>query len=215
MILASHTELEVSDQAFAYLRAQRGRIADLAGDRAAWLEAYNRELVETYHHAAPFLPRICGAVLDIGSGLGGIDVLLARHYCRAPQIWLLDGMADAAPGVCGAARHDRTFNSMRVARAFLKANGVRLAGAIDPALAADLQRPLGFDLVVSFQAWGFHLEPALYLDAVKRNLAPRGRVILDYRRGRLAWLEQILEAFTLIAVAARGGKFDRLVLEAR
>lgn len=210
MILAD-AALKVSDEAFAYLRLQRGRISDLSADRQAWEAAYSRELAETYHQVAPWLPDHCGALLDIGSGLGGIDVLLSQHYRPAPQVWLLDGIEDAP----ATERHDTTFNSMRVARAFLADNGVRMAGFFSPCAADDTISSMGFDLIVSTQAWGFHIEPATYLAFVRRNLAAGGRLVIDLRRGRHEWLDQMLKHFRALGYAYRSGKFDRVVFAAR
>jgi hypothetical protein len=54
-------------------------------------------------------------VLDVGSGLGGIDVLLNRHYLATAgnplEVALLDGIDDM-PEV---SFHDRTYNDMAVA----------------------------------------------------------------------------------------------------
>lgn len=211
LVLAS-ADLAVSDEAFAYLKVQRGRIADLADDRQAWEAAYNRELAQTYHHIAPWLPERCDKLLDVGSGLGGIDVLIARHYGGA-DLFLLDGERDP-PEVH---RHASTFNHMGVATRFLAANGAKVCGCWSPrGLPVSPQIDLRFDLVVSFQAWGFHFEPATYLGFVLERLAPAGRVILDLRRRHMPWLGQLLGAgLKVVGRPHECDKFERLVLERR
>ena len=67
----------VEDSHFAYLKLQKGALHGLADDRAAWLAAYQQSLVEDLASMAPYLPETCRNVLDVGSGLGGIDVLLS------------------------------------------------------------------------------------------------------------------------------------------
>jgi hypothetical protein len=120
-------EMIVSDEAFAYLAVQRGRINDLRHDRAAWQGAYEASLAEDMADLEPWLPERCTAILDIGSGLGGIDVHLARHYI-APELWLLDGDAGLPPVIEAAV----PFNDMSAARRFLGAHGIDLTGWITP-----------------------------------------------------------------------------------
>jgi len=65
---------------FAYLVNQHGRVAHERNDFARWKQAYESSLLAQYLSVQSFLPSQCGSVLDIGSGLGGIDIHLSRHY---------------------------------------------------------------------------------------------------------------------------------------
>src|SRR6266403_1531506 len=106
----------------------------------------------------PYLPLRCSSILDVGSGLGGIDALLNRHYGGDCSITLLDGVNDVAR----LDNHATTFNSMAVARCFLAMNGVQYFDFID-ASAPERASPRKVDLIVSFRSWCFHFEPATYL----------------------------------------------------
>lgn len=57
----------------------------LQGD---FVESYIQGLYDTYQSFKPYLPNE-GVILDIGCGMGGIDVLLDQHYGGA-EITLLD-----------------------------------------------------------------------------------------------------------------------------
>jgi hypothetical protein len=113
----------VSDEALPYLVAQKGRLQPLAHDRDAWLMGYRQALDRDFalirpHLPAPMLDHAV-RVLDVGSGLGGIDVLIERHYRDAgtgAQITLMDGVAD--PPVMEL--HRKTFNDMASRRAFTR-----------------------------------------------------------------------------------------------
>lgn len=202
-------ELTISDEAFAYLKIQRGAISDLSNDRKAWEAAYRRSLLGDFGTMQRWLPEKCGAILDVGSGLGGINILFARHYGNNPSVWLLDGIEDE-PRV---ERHDATFNSAPQACIFLATNGLFTAMPIGPASLPEVKVPDDgfFDLVVSVQAWCFHFPPSEYLDFVKRSAMPGATLILDVRKGRDDWRKELSEAFTEIGVAVSPPKFDRVV----
>ena len=202
--MISPLELTISDEAFAYLKIQRGAISNLSNDRKAWEAAYARSLLGDFGTMQKWLPEKCGAILDVGSGLGGINILLSRHYGGRPAIWLLDGHFDE-PEVKA---HDQTFNSMAHARAFLRDNGTTLKGTTS---GGDARGGKAFDLVISIQAWCFHFAPGEHLPFVKSTTQPGATLILDVRKGRDDWRKELSEAFTEIGVAVSPPKFDRVV----
>lgn len=196
-------ELTISDEAFRYLVLQRGAISDLSNDRKAWEAAYRRSLLGDFGTMQKWLPEKCGAILDVGSGLGGINILLSRHYGGRPAIWLLDGHFDD-PEVKA---HDQTFNSMAHARAFLRDNGTMLKGTT----SGGSGRGQTFDLVISTQAWCFHFQPSDYLDFVKSSAKSGATLILDVRKDKPHWRDELRNAFTEIGVAVSPHKYERVV----
>lgn len=199
----------VSDEAFAYLVVQKGSLWDVRGDRKVWEAAHADSLSQQFASIAPWLPAHCDAFLDVGSGLGGIDVLISRALPGA-ALWLLDGEA-TPPRV---EFHRQPFNDMLVAHGFLADNGAKLAGfytAEAPAAPDDGRR---FDLVVSFGAWCFHLAPETYLDFVRAHLVPGATLILEVRRDKPAWRAALASAFEEAAVICEAPKFNRIVYRA-
>lgn len=197
--------IRVDDSHFAYLAVQRGKQSNLVEDRASWQSAYEASLFATLSSIRNDLPALCANVLDVGGGLGGIDVLLARRYPNL-AVTILDG-EDDAPIVD---LHRRTFNNMEVARDFLAKNGVSSFDYFTPALGD--ARP--FDLVCSFGSWCFHYEPSVYLDFVQRCCRPGTVLILEVRRNRPAWRAELTKAFALQRVAFDSPKYQRLVFRA-
>lgn len=210
----SASDIIVHDDAFAYLRLQRGKISNLAEDRGAWLAAYRSSLERDYNGLRPYLPKRCEFLLDVGSGLGGIDVLLSRHYANAgaPIVYLLDGISD--PPEMHLHRH--TFNDADVAKRFHEVNGSRRVVGVDPAIGRAMPEScVTFDLIVSLGSWGFHYEPRVYLDFVKASCAPSATLILDVRKNKPGWLADLTGAFGRpVAVLHLSEKFDRMVFRA-
>jgi len=194
--------LRIPDGAFPYLVAQRGALDDMQADRALWGAKYDEVIAAEFASIAAYLPRNCDALLDVGSGLGGIDALINDHYGGGVHVTLLDGVLDP-PQVD---LHRKTFNHMGVARHFLKMNGVEKFDYIDANDAHRFARRK-FDLVVSFKSWSFHVEPAVHLDLVVSSCIPKKtELLIDVRRDKAAWLMQLDEAFRFVEVVCDGPK---------
>jgi len=205
----------VDDSHFEYLKLQKGALHALIGDRAAWLASYEQSLAEDMASLAPYLPAACRNVLDVGSGLGGIDVLLDRHY-GGLQVRLLDGVDDPAVMTF----HNRTYNDMVIAGDFQHRNGVEKFGYY----STPPKGPVDFDLIISLGSWCFHYGPSAYLAFVQKcchgpvddaNAAGGKRagtvLILDVRADKPLWRQELREAFREVGVARAARKFNRLV----
>lgn len=210
------TEIRVEPEHFEYLRIQKGSLDEYAHDFPDWHRRYQDTLRETFDQVAPWLPEQCANMLDVGSGLGGIDVLLARHYhahAQDPVVSLLDGIDDPPVMVL----HRRTFNSMRVARDFQTKNGLnpqRFASYDADPHADDFEAQ--FDLVVSFGSWCFHYPPSLYLKQVYRACVRGGTILcIDVRRHKLEWMRQLEQVFDLVTMVHLKTKWSRCVFRVK
>lgn len=197
----------ISDAAFVYLIHQAGDLNALSGQRQIWEAAYRDKLKHQFESIQPFLPARCRSVIDVGSGLGGIDVYLSHYFGVGCQIHLLDG----DNGRMQASSHDVPHNSMGVALAFQKANGVDGVSALPLASIVSVSA----DLVISFAAWCFHIPPDEHLAFVASCCHPGTVIILDVRRGKPEWEEQLERRFDFVAVIAEERKFRRMVFAGR
>lgn len=209
--------IKVDDDHFRYLRVQKGNLDPFASDRVEWHRRYESDIKRTYEEIRPFLPPVCQRILDVGSGLGGIDILLSRHYAEAapasgpefaPTLHLLDG--DEDPPVMNL--HRETFNSMTVACSFLTTNGIK-AERLHCYTPETREFFKPFDLIVSFGSWCFHYPPDVYL----RRLLDGGaesrdtRFIVDMRAGK-QWERFFWAAgYRSLAVVRASKKFARTV----
>jgi hypothetical protein len=194
----------VTKDHFRYLYIQRGEVSD-AYKRGfdEWQRAYEASLDAIMGNIAPALPETCGHILDVGGGMGGIGLLLRGRYPTAAYR-VLDGVDDLAE----VRSHHESFNNAAVAASFHRANGV-LDSKWFPTSTQKFDEK--FNLVISFAAWGFHIIPGDYIDLVKSALAPRAVVILDVRKTRPDWLEDLVRAFGRPShVLERGKKHVRI-----
>ena len=186
---------------FEYLSIQRGEVSDHRHDFNVWKTAYLESLKEIATTIWPHLPATCERVLDVGSGLGGIDLLLSRKY-KTARFDLLDGM-DYKPHVYN---HNIPFSNAEVALDFHRKNGNDRVECVWPKVPDDRK----YDLVVSFAAFCFHIAPINYLAGICRATHANTRIILEVRRERKDWLKQLVEQFGKPIVLAKREKFVRL-----
>jgi SAM-dependent methyltransferase len=195
--------------AYPFLRAQRGAVAHVQA-KDTWKVAYAKTITDIYAMIEPHFPRHCRNLLDVGSGLGAIDVLI--HRKTSANVYLLDGTAAAHT----TKLYRKPINDMMVAREFLHANGVRLEGYYSPGLQLTSfgAEPYAFDLVVSFASWCFHYPPRDYIEFIAKRLRRGGRLIVEVRRGRPDYVAELLaQPIRLVALAGVGEKFERHVYE--
>ena len=179
----------------------------------AIFESYYSDMEREYLSIAGYLPGAVGRILDIGCGIGGIDVFLHNHYRGEAKMHLLDrsGLSDNV--YYGFSESGAYYNSLDMTSRFLLHNGVSTEGFVTvdverhPFPAAQL-----FDLVLSLLSWGYHYPVTTYLDAVHAALAPGGTLIVDLRR-HTPGKQQLTEKFGVAPeVVLQTPKYERVVL---
>lgn len=187
---------------FEYLVIQRGEVSDHRHEFAAWKKAYQKSLMEIFSSIHPVLPARCRSVLDIGGGLGGVDLHLVAHYGADTEIVVLDGL-DCPPRVV---LHCEPFNNAEVTIDFHKKNGNDNIEVVFPAP----NPPRKFDLIVSFAAYCFHIPPSEYMEVVKQSMHEDTVLIFDVRRMLRHYVEQLIVEFGKPIVLKKTDKLVRL-----
>jgi len=157
---------------------------------------YEESILADYEEMKPYLPDNVSTVLDIGCGLGGIDVLLSRHYPEA-EFWLMDGTGDGQR-TTGWGETMEPFNDIEMTKRVMELNGVAAnCHSIDPDFT------IRADLVISLYSWCFHYPASTYIDLVNRSGAHT--VIVDVREGQI-------EPFTNgVVIREMPGKLRRML----
>lgn len=198
--------LNVGKQHAEYLRWQRGDIWDQWPDFDQWLRSYKDAVLLDWQTLQGYIPKFCGRILDVGSGLSGVGVYLKRQFPNA-EIYLLDG-ADDKPE---CRKHSEPFNSVEVTRDFWAANDVEFTDYLD-ARKPEAFPQLNFDLIISLRSWCFHYPPHVYLPYVLQSCYPYTDVIVDLRRDRGDWREMLVKWFRMRAMVAEFSKANRIVM---
>jgi hypothetical protein len=200
--------IKISERSLAYIYEQKGELQQFMRRDGSeiWFAAYIEQLEET----ADVIDRYCPFprhVLDIGSGLGGIDVLLMRRY--ACHVTMIDG-EESEPG-CD--RHNIPFCSRGAVVAFMEDNCIT-PDAYDYCHPGQLASG-PFDLVISLRSWLFHYGPEQYLDYVLAETKKGALLMVDVRRSHPHWLVRLHEDFARIAVVAHNDKCERMLFQRR
>lgn len=152
---------------------------------------YLADMKKELHLIEPHLPEKIVKVLDIGCGLAGIDVLIAKRY--GAKILLLDknGLEDKSKIGFQNAQDFAAYNSFVYTKQLMEQNGIRDVGYYD----VNVGEPIGerFDLILSLYSWCFHYPFDVYATKVRNALLPGGRVVVDVRKGQeIPWKGQVI-----------------------
>lgn len=185
--------LVIPPQALPFIRYQRSRyIERKVPDAAEVVRRYSAHVAEDYAGIAKHLPPASGvrAILEIGCGVGALNVFLQKHYPEA-RVELLDGDETTNAGGAGYAVKSDVYNSRAVTEELLAANGCKVDRWHDIGTKDRLEA----DVIVSLASAGYHYPFAMY------DL--HGLCIMDLRRGVPHGLKVIQRSiFT-------GPKYDR------
>lgn len=201
--------LTIPDSVYPYLRVQKGEINHIK-DRESFELAYNRGLNELLYQMLPHIPTGIKTSLDIGSGMGGIDILLAKHFGNALD--LLDAVH--APPVC--IKHDVAFNDYEITKEFFSVNEAEIDFYWSPEDAEYCRLITGkYDLIFSVGSYCFHYSPEKYLHFVRLSCHKDTVLIFDVRNRHTDWLEILRENFTETAVILESEKFTKRVFRVK
>jgi SAM-dependent methyltransferase len=192
---------------FKYLIPQRTRLTtEYALTKDSSDEQINDALttmmIKDYDMIKHTLPTQVENVLDIGCGLGLINLALYNHYNGNININLLDktNTISEDTSVRGFNKEYVFYNSMDATVETLTSNGVA-ATALHAYEVSDesLQAIEGkqFDLIMSFLSCGWHYSIETYVELIKKTLKADGVLILDIRHNT-GQLDYAMEHFDLI-----------------
>lgn len=192
-------QLYIPDRCLPLLREQRTHYTDISTQ-------YGEELQRTYDTFKSYLPANVNHILDIGSGMAGIDVFVGRRYPKA-TIHLLDKQGVSPTINAGFNRTADQFahyNDFDGAIELLRENGL-----YNPILTYDMNRVAypqqPYDVVISLLSWGFHYPIHTYdVDCI-------GTMIVDCRKDTDS--EAQLSDYGKVTVVHEGRKFRRVVVQ--
>lgn len=157
-----------------------------------------------------WLPQPLDVVVDIGCGLAGVDLAFARANL-AKNFVLIDGVGEPINKQHGYQEATRPWADVCQAQALFCHNAPD-AGCI--AFTPEHQAAMKSwpcDLVLSFKSCAFHYDVKMYLNFILASLRPRGRLIIDCRRGTDNEATIIDRGFEKIGLVESNGKRERFV----
>ena len=171
------------------------------------------DIEKEYKIVRKHLPCDCDSILDIGCGVGGIDVCIYRHYePRGIDLYMLDKTHIERNVSYGFKEKASLYNSLLVAKELLTSNGVpeRRINLIEATDSNDIAIDKQVDLVISLLSWGFHYPIGLYLDSVQGILRKNGKIIVDVRKNTDG-MDLLEKAFGITQVISESQKSSRVL----
>ena len=156
------------------------------------------DIENDFNQIKPFLPAEALDILDIGCGVGGIDVLLAKFY-GCPMLDLLDSNIET-PLYYGYKKEAACYNSFEATADLMESNGIFAFNLIDK---NDGVPEKEYDIVISLLSMGYHYPIDTYKFKTKCFIA-------DVREGTDG-LEKLLNAYPVVNVIAEQNKAQRVV----
>lgn len=162
-------------------------------------------MIKDYNMIKNYLPTEVNNSLDIGCGLGLIDIAFFNHYNGKINLHLLDktNIIDENISVKGFNKEYVFYNSMDSTKDTLISNGVTENSIFTYEVTNDNIEKLNqnkYDLIVSLLSCGWHYSLETYIDLIKNTLTPNGILILDIRHdtGQLDYAKEHFELFHTI-----------------
>lgn len=132
----------------------------------------------------PALPKDPKFILDIGCGLGLVDLGIFHHYGSKIAFTLIDKSMEPKLGTQYSGFHDEYvfYNSLEYTEEFLTSNGIENL-TIFEADSEELSKVRKQDLILSLLSCGWHYPVTAYLDYIVDKSNSNTVVILDIRSG--------------------------------
>jgi SAM-dependent methyltransferase len=148
--------------------------------------ALEKMFMKDYDMIREYLPKDASNILDIGCGLGLINIPLYNHYNTAVNLHLLDktNSISSNQSVRGFNKEYVFYNSMDATRDILTSNGVLNENVHTYEVSKESIEQLykiKYDLIISLLSCGWHYSIETYMDLIKNTLSPNGVLVLDIR----------------------------------
>ena len=129
----------------------------------------NKEFDIEFNQIINFLPKDVNYILDIGSGLGIINVFLNNHFNNIPKFTLIDKTRLEKKVSYGFDSQGQFYNNFDLTLDFLQDNGIdrERINLVDADSKETVDK--NFDLVISLLSMGYHYPLNQYLDILKKH----------------------------------------------
>ncbi len=200
-------DLIIPDSVYPYLRVQQEHINHIE-DRKEFEKAYKDGLLKQFELMLPWIPKNMHASLDIGSGMGGIDILLNNNFHQSTCL------VDALNTLPICKKHNVPFNDYNICSEFFKKNGIdEFLYYLSPKEFKRISPFTHVDLIISIKSYCFHYSPEVYLRQLYWWCHKETVLIFDVRNDRPAWLKILRENFTEIDVLLEKPKYTKRVFK--
>ncbi len=126
-----------------------------------------------------FLPKDASRILDIGSGLGLINIYIDDFYNKKVNFTLLDRNRLSKKIEYGFSKEGESYNNLDLTKDILSTNGIDK----DRIKCVDIDQPFSlqdnYDIVISLVSMGYHYPVENYVNLLKKHTSDKTIFIFD------------------------------------
>ena len=126
-----------------------------------------------------YLPKTVQNIMDIGCGLGIINILLNKFYNDNPSFYLLDKNRIDKKIKYGFSSNYESYSDLRETERILTENNIRKSRLFLYNVEKDFLIDVKIDLVISLKSMGYHYPFETYLSLFKKNCNKNTTFIFD------------------------------------
>tara|TARA_S200000501_G_scaffold308164_1_gene297613 strand:- start:75 stop:776 length:702 start_codon:yes stop_codon:yes gene_type:complete len=126
-----------------------------------------------------YLPKTVMNIMDIGCGLGIINILLNKFYGEKPNFYLLDKNRIDKKIKYGFSSDYESYNDLGETKRILTENNIRENRLFLYNVEKDNLIDVKIDLVISLKSMGYHYPFEIYLNLFKKNCNKNTTFIFD------------------------------------
>ena len=130
-----------------------------------------------------FLPRTCNNIMDIGCGLGIINILLNKFYNDKICFYLLDKNRIDKKIQYGFSSNYESYNDLNETKRILLENNISESNLFLFDVEKEISIDTKIDLVISLKSMGYHYPFETYLNLFKKNCNKNTTFIFDVSDG--------------------------------
>jgi len=156
-----------------------------------------------------FLPKSAENILDIGCGIGAIDIFLNKYYNNLSKFHLVDKNYISKKIVYGFSRSETEgYNNLYTTKNFLLANKVDEKNICIYDIDKDKLSEINYDLVISLVSWCYHYPLETYLSYLRQSTHNKTIFIIDIAEEFIS-IDYIKNYFNKIEVIKKYSKKHR------
>jgi len=201
--------MKISPDVAKYIQLQRTWSKKIT-DPEKLAALYENTVGQDYTSIHQFLPVDCSDVLDIGCGVGGIDILLFNHYNKSCNIHLLDKDGEGTELYYGYRKEASHYNSLDISKSFLVSNEVGKEKIFTYDANQNQYPDCKCQVILSLISCGFHYPASTYLEKIK-NIKD-GIIILDIRK-HTDQVHLLKDNFSEVEVIIDSKKYERVLIK--
>ena len=139
----------------------------------------NDEFLKEFNSIKNYLPKNSKNILDIGCGLGVINIYLNDYYSKKSYFTLIDKNYIDKKVTYGFNNNSESYNKLEVTKDFLMSNGFKTEQL--QLINADENFVLNnkYELIISLFSMGYHYSIKNYIDIIKNISTKSTKFIFD------------------------------------